>query len=419
MKYLISILFSLFTILFTLNAQGLEEIKKLEAEKKFEAAGVIYHDNYMFPEAVDAFEKRIEFLKKQRRPDAEALALADSLLRRSEQVARMISRCEDIQIVDSIIVDKAAFLSAYVLTEDAGALIPSPGTMIYENQLNDKRFFGKKDTTNYFRLYSQSKIGNTWAEERMLDIPSEEEGDDNYPFVMPDGMTIYYASTRNASIGGYDLFVTRYNLNSDSYLAPNQMGMPFNSLYNDYALAIDEENEVGFFVSDRFQPEDKVIVYAFIPNEEYISLPEDISDEDRINRAKITSIKDSWKSGTDYAEYLQNIRENIEKQKEKKQRDFAFVINDNIIYYRLTDFESDAAKNLFLSWQNLNNQHNTLTTDLEDKRKVFSNANTGSKSSMRNSILELEKKQEGLHQILQETAKEIRNTEIKYLRQQQ
>jgi len=49
------------------------------------------------------------------------------------------------------------------------------------------------------------------------------------PFVMSDGLTLYFASTDHQSFGGYDLYVTRYNLATDSYLVPNQLNMPFNS----------------------------------------------------------------------------------------------------------------------------------------------------------------------------------------------
>ena len=420
MKYSISTVLCLFCFICSAYAQSFfEEVKKMEAERKFEAAGMLYHDHYMFSEAIDAFEKRIEFINKQRKPDAEALALADSLLKRSKQVARMISRCEDIQIVDSLILDKESFLKAYFIGEQAGTLIPSSGSIVYENQLKDRRFLAKKDSMDLFKLYSQNKIGNEWTDENPMSIPSEGEGNDNYPYVMPDGMTTYYASTRNGSIGGYDLFITRYNLNSDTYLTPNQMGMPFNSLYNDYLLVIDEENEVGYFASDRFQPEDKVIVYAFIPNEEYISLPDTISDQERINRAQIRSIKNTWKSGMDYSAYLTTITEDIAKQKQKKQRDFTFVINDNILYYTLDDFESDAAKKLFLKYQDIQNEYDRLSVDLEEKREQYATATSVLKKSMQSSVLSSEERLDDLNSMLNTAAKEVRNAEIKYLRQQQ
>ena len=49
---------------------------------------------------------------------------------------------------------------------------------------------------------------------------------------MADGVTIYYASD-GEGLGGYDIFVTRYNTNTDTYLVPENVGMPFNSPYND------------------------------------------------------------------------------------------------------------------------------------------------------------------------------------------
>lgn len=56
---------------------------------------------------------------------------------------------------------------------------------------------------------------------------------------MADGVTIYYASD-GEGLGGYDIFVTRYNTNTDTYLVPENVGMPFNSPYNDYMYVIDD-----------------------------------------------------------------------------------------------------------------------------------------------------------------------------------
>lgn len=42
--------------------------------------------------------------------------------------------------------------------------------------------------------------------------------------------------------------------------------MPFNSPANDYMYAIDEFNNIGWFASDRYQPDNKVCIYVFVPN---------------------------------------------------------------------------------------------------------------------------------------------------------
>ncbi len=58
------------------------------------------------------------------------------------------------------------------------------------------------------------------------------------PFFMSDGVTLYYANDGDESIGGYDIFISRKG--EDGFLQPQNIGMPYNSPYDDYMLAIDE-----------------------------------------------------------------------------------------------------------------------------------------------------------------------------------
>jgi hypothetical protein len=232
---------------------------------------------------------------------------------------------------------------------------------------------------------------------------------------MPDGLTIYYASTGNESIGGYDIFVSRYNLSNDTYLTPNQLGMPFNSIYNDYMLVIDEENEIGYFATDRFQPEDKVVVYTFIPNEEVTPI-ESEDEQMLINRAKITSIKDTWIQGENYHAYMGKIKSNIEKEKQKIKKDFVFPINDNIVYYSLNDFDSDAAKKSFLQAKALLEKITALENQLDAQRQEYAHGNANKKQTMKSSILANEKQLEDLQIACKKAMIETRNLEIKYLR---
>jgi hypothetical protein len=337
------------------------------------------------------------------------------LIERSERAARMLSRCENIQIIDSVIVDKKDFLKTYFISQDAGHLEQTNKGIVYENPLRDKRYFAGKNKNGKYRLYSEIKLQDKWTDEKELAIPSDFLENDNYPFVLQDGLTIYYASTGNGSIGGYDLFVTRYNSNTDTYLAPAQIGMPFNSIYNDYLMAIDENNLVGYFATDRFQKKDKVIVYTFIPNEEIQSINSEDSKE-LISRAKITSIRDTWKKGANYSNYLSDIRKSILNEQNKTKKDFFFIINDNIIYYTLDDFENPAAKQAFLKTQELENQIKTQEKDLEDLRVAYSKGNAQYKQSVHSTILYGEKQIPGLWDEYNKAVLNARNLEIKHLR---
>jgi len=405
----------LFSFIANFQAQTLEEADLLFSKKKYAEAAAMYFQLYQFRRAVDAYRMQTDVWMKSKKPQLQSADSIKPFLMKAEKTARMLSRCEDIQIIDSLIVDKKDFLRAYFLGEETGTFEQTNGTVIYENQLKDRRYFGKKDENGFFRLYSQLKIQNRWSDEKPVNLPSDSMADDNYPFVMPDGLTIYYASTGNGSIGGYDLFVSRYNLDNDTYLAPGQMGMPFNSIYNDYLLVIDEMNDIGYFASDRFQPEDKVVVYTFIPNSEV--KPLETEDEQMLaDRARITSIRDSWLPNADYQSKLEKIKADIKKERNKVKKEFTFVINDNIVYYTLADFKSDAAKSSYLQSNELEKKIRTLEDRLDTQRKAFAQGDKTQKQSLRSQIPANEQQLETMYQTYKKLLIDTRNTEIKYLR---
>jgi tetratricopeptide (TPR) repeat protein len=375
--------------------------------------GKMHYLLYEFEESAEAYAQYVELLAKDKKSKDSIQALL--LMRRSERAARMLSRCEDIQIIDSIIMDKRNFLDAYFFSSECGSLENSGGSVVYENPLKEKRYFSEKRANGSYRLYSEIRIQDKWVDRKELDLSSDSLDNDNYPFVLQDGLTIYFASTGDASIGGYDLFVTRYNLNSDTYLTPNQLGMPFNSIANDYMLAIDEINNIGYFATDRFQPENKVAVYTFIPNEEIISIQTN-NGKELISRAKIVSIKSSWKPGMNYKEQLLDIRANILNEQTKETKDFAFVINDNTIYYTLSDFQNSSAKQFFLKSREMKESIDRLTNELEDLRSEFAGPNKNRKQSARSNILSKEKQLESLLYQYEQTVIDARNQEVKHLR---
>ncbi len=384
-------------------------------QEAFSSLGKLYFQTYRFDEAVESYEELITVLKKKK--EESQIGEVQLRLDVAKRAARMLSRCEDIQIIDSLIVDKNNFLLGYPLSEEAGSLRVMPemgGAVVYENQLKDKRYYGKEAENKQLRLYTQSELQGKWSDEKMMELPADTSANDNYPYVLSDGVTVYFASTGRESIGGYDLYTTRYNMNSDSYLAPEQMGMPFNSTYNDYMLVVDEFNGVGYFATDRFQDPGKVVVYTYIPNDEIKTIESE--DQDTLSsRSRIVSIKDSWKPGMDYQAMLRQIKEAASRVTITKKKDFVFVVNDNIVYYTLADFESDSAKQLFIQSQNLGQQIADLETELDSQRLAYSKGNKSVASSIKTNETKLEK----MYGDYRSQVIKARNTEIQYLRQNQ
>lgn len=406
------------SLLETGKIDNAEKYLKFAASKNvkeaFASLGKLYFLQYRFKESEEAYDKYLTFLKKEKQP--KGIEIFEKLRDCSKTATRMLAYCEDIQVIDSVIVNKNNFLEKYnLLSEESGTVFELNGFSVYENQLQDKRYYAKLDNKKKYRLYSQTKLMNDWSDEIQLNLPGDTLENDNYPFVLSDGVTLYYASTGLGSIGGYDLFVTRYNSESETYYKPEQLGMPFNSLYNDYMLAIDEYNGVGYFATDRFQPEGKVIIYTFIPNNEKTTIQTETGN-DLIDRAKLTSIKQSQKEGEDYKSKLLQIRADLLKNREVVDPEFEFVVNDDIVYYKLDDFKSHAAKQTFIQYQNLSKQLAALNNQLDEKRKAYGEASPAKKSNMTNSIFSDEQKSEDLTVQCNNLAVKTRNTEIKYLK---
>lgn len=205
----------------------------------------VYYQTYRFDEAAEMLEDYIDLLTKKKQ-DTQAF---EDKLSLAENAHRMMEKTENVQIIDSIVVDKEDFLTAYTLSEESGTLASfkdffqtnEPVTSsVYMNQKGDKIYYAHATDNDRYCLFTQSKLIDKWGDEKQLPMNINSNEDDNYPFVLSDGVTIYYASKGNGSLGGYDLFVTRYNINSDTYLAPEQLSMPFNSPFNDYMMEYDE-----------------------------------------------------------------------------------------------------------------------------------------------------------------------------------
>lgn len=380
--------------------------------------GEVYFQTYRFEDAVSMYDDYIDLLTKKKRDTEEAEARQEVL----EDAQRMLEKVEAVQVIDSLVVDKESFLSVYTLSEEMGTLdtyenfFQQPGVLssVYKNQKGDKIYYAKPTDENSYCLFTQSKLMNNWADEKQLPMNINSSSEDNFPFVMPDGVTIYFASKGNKSLGGYDLFVTRYNMNSDTYLNPEQLAMPFNSPYNDYMIVYDEVKGLGWFVSDRFQPEGKVCVYLFIPNDDHLRVESDDIETKR-KYAALFSIKDTWTESVDYSDLIRLSHQEIPFGKEEVAKDFEFVINDTRVYYTWNEIKSSQAKELYKKSVSLKREISSAEKKLEEMRQEYSQK-AGQRDRLSSLIKEAEERLEQLYGQPAELEKQARNAEINYLK---
>lgn len=377
-----------------------------------------YNDLYRFEEAIENYEQYISDLTKRKRSTTEA----EAFLAKSKANFRMLKGVEKVCVIDSFVVDKHNFLQAYKISPESGKLFmhhtyfedsDRKGGTVYETELKNKIYYSELQADSTLSILSSSKLLDKWSKGNVLPESINKGVNADYPYVLTDGVTLFYAADGPASMGGYDIFVTRYNINTDSYLTPDNVGMPFNSPYNDYMYVIDEFNNLGWFASDRYQPEDKVCIYVFIPNSsKQVYNYEAMDSEEIIRLARLHAIKETWMDEQAVKAAKERLKKAIEaKPQTEKSYDFKFIIDDETTYYQLKDFQSPQAKALFNKYSQLKKSYKQQNNKLEDMRAWYAQATQDERNKMSAAILDLEKRVLQLDKELKQTAIQVRNLE--------
>ena len=383
--------------------------------------GQAYDAVYRYEEAISTFEDYIADLRRRRRSTEEA----DSLMTLFRAHQRMLRGVERVCVVDSFVVDKARFLEAYRLTPQAGHLYPyaeyfpesgREGTSVYENELGDKTFYSEADDAGIQQLRTSTLLGDGWSKGMPLAGNFPDTLDTAYPYLMADGITLYYASRGAESLGGYDIFVTRYNTNTDAYLRPDNIGMPFNSPANDYMYVVDEYANLGWFASDRHQPADSVCIYVFIPNASKQVYDYEQTDPARLRSlAALHALRDTWDNPDEAAEArarLADVRQTAADGVDTSRRpDFTFVVDDRRTYHAESDFRSPQALALYRQCLDTQNTLRRQRTRLDGLRDDYAQASPDERTRLAPAILDLEKNLLRLEQEAEKLENEARKNE--------
>jgi len=330
------------------------------------------------------------------------------------RITNMRTMTQQIIIIDSVVTDKDKFLASIQLSPESGQLMQTSsffnnkqnGTL-YINELRNKVYFSQQvDTLK--QIFTSDKLGEEWSRPQRLKGINNGIIEAAYPFMLTDGVTLYFAGKGEESIGGYDIFMTRYDSRSGNFLKPENIGMPFNSDANDYMYAIDETIHIGYFASDRRQPEGKVCIYIFIPSDTRKSYDSSVVSEEQMrNLANITRIADTWGDGTERKAAIERIKKKYATPTSNSEQ----IANENN-EVEIADFHSNEAKLLYKKLIKEKNSLDIVNARLKELRSEYHKANENERSKMKHEILKLENEVFVLNANVKKLAKATRNAEI-------
>lgn len=350
---------------------------------------------YDFEGALEAIESYRPVLKSEM-----WLAKADSLEAECQQGLRAMNHIEDVEIIDSLFVYKPSFFSYYKLGPESGRVMSDEQNgLFFENQAADYRILASAGS--FFESY---KIQETWEEPHPLKGVGSDEFRMITPFMRTDGETLYFACDSTPGIGGLDIYKTRFNSEEGEFYQAERLGMPFNSPFDDYMMAIDETHQVGWWATDRGDDPEHVLIYLFKLNDN----PEFLDEPDE-SRARIDRIADSWKQEGGYEELLNSMANNANQSEETERVEI--LINDHLVYYSTDQFKNAESQSLYEQSLKTKVAIEENESRLKELREQYANSSSAQKSQVADQIRQIEDQLYSLYRQYRQEEKKMRSLE--------
>jgi outer membrane protein OmpA-like peptidoglycan-associated protein/Tfp pilus assembly protein PilF len=113
--------------------------------------------------------------------------------------------------------------------------------------------------------WSKKDRHGNWGSAQLLPGKVNSAGREQTPFLHADGITLYFASTGHQGMGDFDLFVSRYHVDS-GWLRPVNLGYPINTTGHEGALSVGLDGKTAYFATDRWHEkggESHLMIYRF------------------------------------------------------------------------------------------------------------------------------------------------------------
>lgn len=380
------------------------EVSEITENPLLLEAATLY-DSYDYDGAA---EKLSLFRKKTRKPTEQDKAFADEFSKRVELAQRSLANMQRVVVIDSLSVPYDYFFKSYKLPPSAGRIIPPEdmpqteardnASMAYSNEAGDYMIWSQPDSVGTLRIVESNLLTDgSWSDPVQQLDNLNPTGDADYPFLTTDGSTLYFASDGEGSIGGLDIFVATRDPQTGECLAPVNIGMPFNSPYDDYLLAIDEEHGVGWWATDRNQIPGMVTVYVYLLADNRSNVDPETDNIKEL--ASLSNYRSTWEEGKDYADLASEIQE-IDPNP-KKHEDFRLPMPGGVVYTLFSDFKNNATEALMRRYLEAQEELQADTEELAALRRSWHKQHSRQLAAK---ILELEKsvekQRENVHRML-------------------
>ncbi|MFA7116215.1 MAG: hypothetical protein WC140_03125 [Bacteroidales bacterium] len=285
---------------------------------------------------------------------------------------------------------------------------------IYIPKNTNTIYYSTLDKTGAWNIYYINKIGNNkWSIPVLASKNITTSKDEIFPILSKDGKKLFFASNGLSGMGGYDVYVSKWDAKFHEWGQPQNLGFPYSSTADDIMYLESDDKNFSILVSNREQSNiltnlqkintnksnitiyvTKIIKKAIkkeLAQKDILSAELFISNDSKIHKVHNTKIELGQKVNS------------IKIKKENTERDSS----ENM----MKEYSS-----LVSNMRNLQDKLNIILKDLDENRKVYENTeNIDDKEFLKELITEKEGKSILLKSKLDKAKAKVQNLEIEFL----
>lgn len=278
---------------------------------------------YNFAEAVQYSESAVEAL------DSTASARAEEQLLMARNGLNMMSFCSQPTVVAKQTFPLKDFFLFYPIKDHSWRKTPNQLDSLGGDNLSRAIFipdgsrdiyYSAMDEEGIRNIYATHLTDSLWSVPTLINEQMTSSSDEIYPMLSPDGQSLYFASKGLYGMGGYDLYVSNWNSETNDWDMPVNMGFPYSSPYDDFLFVNTEDGKYSIFASNRECGRDSVTIYVL----EYDSMPvrKAVTDVDELralaslNPARDHSRIDNDAAVPDEGQQNENTKRYMDKMRE-------------------------------------------------------------------------------------------------------
>lgn len=231
-----------------------------------------YHVNYKFDEAIKLY---LEYKQTASASSVKKLQV-DRELAACRNGKQLLSNLSDLVIISKKQLNEADYFRSYDIKDIGGKLLVKPDDFksSYDKKKKDKSvvYLPRSGERVYYASYGENgakgkdiyfvnRLPNGgWSKPQPMPSSINTDYDEDYPFLHPNGKTLYFSSKGHNSMGGYDVFKTTYDSETLTWSKPENLDFPINSPDDDILFVTDSLEKTAFFSTGRYSPYGKIDV---------------------------------------------------------------------------------------------------------------------------------------------------------------